>query len=122
MTATRLTVLPLTEYGVPSGNYDGTTPDFSGDPVTAAAYYRAQGLQTVRYELTGFAGNIIIEATLDSSPSLENRNWFSVYELLDTGTPRTINGSTDVVGNFTWIRARVTAFGAGTINGITLVY
>lgn len=122
MTATRLTVLPLTEYGIPSGNYDGTNPSFSGNPVTAAAYYRAQGLQTVRYDLTEFDGNIVIEATLDSAPSLENINWFPVYEILTAGTPITASSSADVVGNFTWIRARVSEFTAGAIDTITLVY
>lgn len=122
MTATRLPLLPLTTFGVPSGNYDGSTPDFSGDPVTAAAYYRAQGVQTVRYELTGFTGTIHIEATLDSTPSVEDRNWFSLFSFPVGTAPFTLTGSTDSIGNFVWLRARVEGFTGGTINYVTEVY
>lgn len=122
MGTARLPLLPYTTYGTPSGNYDGSSADFSGNPVPAAAYYRALGVQSVRYELTTFNGVITIEATLDASPSEENRNWFPVYELPHNEPPVTVNGSHDVIGNFTWVRARVTGFTGGTINGITLVY
>lgn len=122
MGTARLPLLPYTTYGTPSGNYDGSSAEFSGDPVPAAAYYRALGVQSVRYELNDFEGAITIEATLDASPSEENRNWFPVYELPHDSSAITANGSHDVIGNFTWVRARVTDFIGGTINNITLVY
>ena len=122
MGVARLPLLPYTTFGTPSGNYDGTTPDFHGVPVPAAAYYRALGVQSVRYDLTTFDGVITIEATLDSTPSEENRNWFPVYEIPHDTPPVTANGSSDVIGNFTWVRAKVVGFTGGTINGVTLVY
>lgn len=122
MGTARLPLLPYTTYGTPSGNYDGSSAEFSGDPIPAAAYYRALGIQSVRYELTNYEGSIIIEATLDASPGAEDRNWFPVFELPHTSTAVTTNGSYDAIGNFTWMRARVTDFIGGTINVISLVY
>lgn len=122
MKTTTLQLLPTTSYGTPSGNYDGSSVDWSGDPQQAANYYGGfGGLQTVAFFLTAFEGLIKIEATLDSQPTSDS-DWFRVYEFDTTSTMVTENFSTNIVGNFTWIRAKVENFSGGTINQVTLSY
>jgi len=122
MKTTTLQLLPTTSYGVPSGNYDGSSQDWAGVDQQAANYYGGFGdLQTVAFFLNGFQGLIRIEATLDSEPAL-NSDWFEVYHFDSTSSPTTQNFSTNVTGNFTWIRARVEDFDAGTIQEVTVSY
>lgn len=122
MKTTTLQLLPTTSHGTPSGNYDGSSQDFSGDEQQAANYYGGfGGLQTVAFYLTSFQGKIKIEATLESAPDAD-ADWFKVYEFNSTGSATTNNFSTNITGNFTWIRASVEDFESGTINQVTLSY
>lgn len=122
MKTTTLQLLPTTTYGTPSGNYDGSSLDFSGDDQKAADYYGGFGqLQTVAYFLANFQGKIRIEATLESTPT-NNSDWFTVNEFDSTSGATTENFSTNIAGNFTWIRARVQDFEAGTITKVTMSY
>jgi hypothetical protein len=123
MKTTTLQLLPTTSYGTPSGNYDGSSQDFAGTPQQAANYYGGfGGLQTVAVFLSQFQGLLKIEATLDSNPVADSI-WFRVYELNSTGSTATSeNFSINVTGNFTWIRARVEDFDAGTIEKVMLSY
>lgn len=122
MKTTTLQLLPTTSHGVPSGNYDGSTEDWSGVDQKAANYYGGFGsLQTVAFFLNGFQGKIHIEATLDSEPVLDT-DWFSVYDFNSNASPTTQNFSNNVSGNFTWIRARVENFQAGTIQQVAVSY
>lgn len=122
MKTTTLQLLPTTSYGVPSGNYDGSSQDWAGVDQQAANYYGGFGdLQTVAFFLNGFQGLIRIEATLDSEP-VSDSDWFEVYHFDSTSSPTTQNFSTNVTGNFTWIRARVEDFDQGTITQVTVSY
>lgn len=122
MKTTTLQLLPTTTYGTPSGNYDGSSQDFSGDDQKAADYYGGFGqLQTVAYFLVSFQGRIRIEATLESSPTTDS-DWFTVADFDSTSSPTTENFSSNITGNFTWIRARVQDFDAGTITKVTMSY
>jgi hypothetical protein len=122
MKTTTLQLLPTTSYGTPSGNYDGSSQDWSGDRQQAANYYGGfGGLQTVAIYLTAFQGRIKLEASLESDPTVD-AEWFKVYEFDSTSSPTTNNFSTNITGNFTWIRANVEEFEAGTINSVTLSY
>jgi len=122
MRTTTLQILPSTTYGTPSGTYDGSSQDFAGVQQQAANYYGGfGGLQTLAFYLLNFEGNIEIEATLQSQPT-EDQDWFRVYRFDATSSSVTENFSTNVVGNFTWMRARVRDFEAGTISLITLSY
>lgn len=116
------TVLDQTEFGVPSGNYDGSSLDWASDPAQAADYYRGRGssTQTVTFRLTGFVGRIVLEATLDSEPP--GATWFEVYRIGDPVTPLTDYHPQTIPGNFVWVRARVELFDAGTIDSITISY
>lgn len=122
MKTTTLQLLPTTTYGTPSGNYDGSSEDWSGDQQRAADYYGGFGqLQTVAFYLSGFQGRIKIEATLESVPTLDS-DWFKVYEFDSTSSATTNNFSTNITGNFTWIRANVEQFSAGTITKVYMSY
>ena len=122
MKTTTVELLPTTSYGTPSGNYDGSSEDWSGDDQQAADYYGGFGqLQTVAFYLNGFQGKIKIEATLDSLPAVD-ADWFKVYEFNSNTSPTTNNFSTNITGNFTWIRANVEEFSAGTITKVYMSY
>jgi len=120
MKTTDLTLLPLTVYGTPSGNYDGSSDtDFAGERQKAVDYYRRRtGLQSVRFITAGFEGTITIQATLDADPQ-DDADWFDVYEL---SGPVTTDVSYPIKGNFTWIRASVSGFVGGEITSVTVTY
>ena len=127
MKTTTLQLLPTTTYGTPSGNYDGSSLDWAGDEQKAANYYGGYGtLQTIAFYLLHFSGRIIIEATLDSTPTVDG-DWFEVSRvdnvvINNDPLPLTNNFSRNITGNFTWLRARVELFDAGTITKVMLSY
>lgn len=123
MKTTTLQLLPTTTYGTPSGNYDGSSLDWSGDRQQAANYYGGfGGLQTVAFFLDQFQGRILLEATLDSNPT-SNSQWFECYRVDGTeSSALTENFSINVTGNFTWMRTRVELFEAGTIEKVMMSY
>jgi hypothetical protein len=122
MKTTTLQLLPTTTYGTPSGNYDGSSQDWAGEDQQAANYYGGFGtLQTVAFFLLDFQGRIRIEATLDAVPAVD-ADWFRVDEFDSTSSATTENFSRNITGYFTWIRARVEDFEAGTITKIMLSY
>lgn len=122
MRTTTVQLLPTTTYGTPSGNYDGSSLDWSGVEQKAADYYGGFGqLQTVAFYLLNFQGLIRIEATLESEPTVD-ADWFRVNEFDSTSSTTTNNFSVNITGNFTWIRANVVGFDAGTITKVTMSY
>ena len=122
MKTTTLQLLPTTSYGTPSGNYDGSSTDWSGPDQQAANYYGGfGGLQTVAFFLNGFQGKIKIEASLEFAPATD-AEWFKVYEFDSNSSPTTNNFSTNITGNFTWMRANVEDFSQGTITKVMLSY
>lgn len=122
MKTTTLQLLPTTTYGTPSGNYDGSSQDFAGTQQKAADYYGGFGdLQTVAIFLLNFQGKLRIEATLASVPA-SDAEWFRVEDYNYTSSTTTTNFSTNITGNFTWIRASVEDFTAGTITKVMLSY
>jgi hypothetical protein len=122
MKTTTLQLLPTTTYGTPSGNYDGSSVDWSGVDQQAANYYGGfGGLQTVAFFLNAFQGRIRIQATLASTP-VTDEEWFQVYDFDSTSEITTENFSQNITGNFTWIRAKVEDFEAGTITKVMLSY
>ena len=121
MRTTTVTLLPTTTYGTPSGNYDGSSTDWPGTAQQAADYYGGFGaLQTTAFYLNGFAGIINIEATLDSDS--DSADWFTVYTVDASVDPITANWSQNITGKFTFIRATVESFSAGSITKVTLTY
>lgn len=122
MKTTTVQILPTTTYGTPSGNYDGSSLDWAGVPVKAADYYGGFGhLQTLAFYLTNFVGLIQVEASLDDNPTQDSQ-WFRVYEFNSIASPTTNNFSTNITGNFTWMRARVEMFTQGSITKLAMSY
>jgi hypothetical protein len=121
MTTTTQTLLANIEYGQASGNYDGSSQLFYSNAVPAANYYAGNGsIQTMFFNLTGFVGIVTIQATLNDLP--EQAQWVDISERGDGITPDTGYTSSTVTGNFSWLRAKVAGFDAGTIGSITAVY
>jgi hypothetical protein len=120
-TFTNQALLPFTTYGIPSGNYDGSTPDFIGDAIPAANFYGGQGsAQTAIITSTGFVGIMTIEATLNDLT--QQALWFDVATYGNGIDPYTEVQALNIIGNFVWLRAKVTQFVAGTINSANVVY
>lgn len=125
-----LVLIPVTDYGTPSGNYDGSSETtFSGDRQKAANYYRnPTNTQTVRFDVDEFVGTITIQGTLDKDPN-SSSDWFDIYVFptddsgsLDGSTAISADFSTTITGKFTWLRATVSSFTGGTINFVNLIY
>lgn len=121
MNVNNLTILALTQYGVPSGNYDGSSLDFESDGAKGVGYYRGQGsIQTVYQRFTDFEGVVVIQATLDQN--WETAQWVDVNTIDSTGSPTSGVYPVSLTGNYTWLRAHVVDFSAGQIDSITVVY
>jgi hypothetical protein len=125
--ATTLILFPQTAYVNP-GNGAPYTVTSNSQP--AAAYYLGnQDLQTVTYGLSNCTGNIVIEATLASTPS--NADWFRVYELeananaASNSAPEIASNATaytNIEGNFVYIRAKIEDFQGGVVNFVKVSY
>jgi hypothetical protein len=114
------TILDTTVYGTASGNYDGSSQDWASDAVQAANYYRGRGsVQTITFDVSGFEGSIVLEATLDADP--DSATWFDTYTVA-AESPLTERRVATVAGNFTWMRVHVREFDAGTINFVTITF
>lgn len=108
-------------YGSASGNYDGSSQDWYSNAIPAANYYGGQGaLQTITYRLQNFVGVITIQATLNDQQ--DSAPWFDVATYSDGSTVESGTIPVNVLGNFTWLRAQITGFDAGTIQSITAAY
>jgi hypothetical protein len=114
------TILETTVYGTASGNYDGSSLDFDSNGVQAVGYYAGQGsIQTVAISVSGFQGTITLQASLGDT--LETALWFDVFNYVADSTLNDYHVES-LIGNFVWMRARVTGFESGTINSITITY
>jgi len=121
MSLTNITLLDSIEYGTPSGNYDGSSQDFTSDPAEAAGYYRGIGnVQTLLISVTDFVGRIHVQATLSEDPLAAA--WFLLEEFGDGSSVLTTQHSINQIGNFSWMRVEVVDFTAGTINFVRLSY
>lgn len=118
---TNQTLVGNVVYGVPSGNYNGSSQDWVSNAVPAANYYGGQGaVQTITYQLNGFVGVIDMQATLNDTK--ESAPWFSIANIGNANASTTGTSSTTVIGNFTWIRAEILEYTAGNIGAITVAY
>jgi hypothetical protein len=109
---TTKTLLDNIVYGTPSGNYDGSSQDFYSDPIPAGNYYSGQGsLQTVTYNISNCSANLTVQATLNDLT--EQAKWFDVNSQEFENQTATIPAN--VLGNFCWLRVRVTIFDQGSM-------
>lgn len=124
---TTLIMLPQTSYVNPGNSAPYTV---TGNSQPGASYYLGnRDLQTVNYKLSGVTGNIVIEASLATTPT--NNDWFKVHEVVANAnaTPNSApqlasNASayTNVEGNFVFLRAKVEDFQGGIVQFIKLSY
>jgi hypothetical protein len=118
MKTQNLVLLPLTVYGTPSGNYDGSSEDWAGQRQKAVGYYRQPaGVQSLLFETDGFVGVMDIQGALDADPGNDDA-WFAIQGV----GPGTYTTSISIKGNFTWMRIRVREFSAGEITSVTITY
>jgi hypothetical protein len=113
-------ILSNVVYGVPSGNYDGSSLDWASDAVPAADYYRGNGsIQTINIIVDNFIGNIVLEGSLNSTST--TKVWFNIQDY-NCANATTATQSYTVIGNYVWMRARIINFTQGNISNVTLVY
>jgi hypothetical protein len=119
--STTIILLPQTYY---DGGGNSNVYTVTGSSQPAAAYYIGnRDLQTVNIKLSNVTGNIVIEASLATSPG--PADWFKVYELVANNTSNTnSNASTysNIDGNFVHMRAKVEGFANGIVNFVKLSY
>ena len=125
--ATTLILLPQTSYVNP-GN--GAPYTVTGNTQPAAAYYLGnKDLQTVNTKLSNCTGNIIIEASLATTPGVND--WFKVNELVANANavansePQLASNAsiyTNIQGNFVYMRAKGVDFQGGTVQFVKLSY
>lgn len=117
---------------------DSSLQSLVSDPFKGDGFYgRSDGLHTVQINLNGFIGRIEIQATLEVNPS--ESDWFTVelgtgamsvdttgliaeqnITFVDYETSTTNTKTYNFIGNFVWIRAKVSGWTDGTINSIKL--
>jgi hypothetical protein len=138
--STVVTLLPQTPHPGPQGSSQSIT----GEKQQAASYIlAASDLQTITWHLqynlanpnppnnndtspaNNFVGTIHIQASLVDNPQDGHGNtpsdWFKVFEVPTSG-PDQYNGYFNLLGNYVWLRARVTNWTAGAIYLITASY
>jgi hypothetical protein len=129
------TLISTTSFGSPTGNYDGSSSTFVSKQVKGDGYLGfTDGLHTVAWKITEFSGEITVQATLEKTPA--ESDWFDVRLLSNTqhlvntsetlilsqvgtsvySTPTTESKTYNFLGNFVWVRVRISEFSAGTIN------
>ena len=120
--STILTLLPQTTY-----DNDGTAQpyDVTGEAQPAAAYYLGnQDLQTLSYNFTEVTGNLVIEASLASTPAVEG-DWFKVWETTANNSANlnaNTSAYTNLTGNFTYMRAKIEDFNHGVVQFVKISY
>jgi hypothetical protein len=119
--STTLILLPQTVYDG-GANYEAYT--VTGVAQHAAGYYLGnRDLQTVNINLTNVTGNIVIEASLATTPG--ETDWFKVYQLEANNTSNVNSNAstyTNIEGNFVHMRAKVEGFYNGIVNFVKLSY
>lgn len=103
---------------------DSSTQSVTGTAYKGDGYYsRTDGLHTIQYNLDGFIGTIEIQATLATSPGVDD--WFTVTNTVHTATADDSSNARDgsflynFTGNYVWVRA-VAEYTDGTIKSVTL--
>jgi hypothetical protein len=120
---TTLILLPQTTYNANTDNC-ATSYTVVGDKQPAASYYLGNKcLQTVTYLFENVTGNLVIDATLATSPS--EKDWFKVFELAANSIANTnsnVSSYTNINGNFVYMRAKIVNFSTGIVSYVKVSY
>jgi len=120
-TYSTISILDNVVYGTASGNYDGSSQLFYSNAVPAANYYAGNGsIQTILYDLSEFVGKITVQATLNDLP--DQAQWVDISTRGDGSSEDMGITTATVTGNFSWLRAKVEDFDAGTIQAVNVSY
>lgn len=124
---TTLILLPQTVYAIGANAAPYTVV---GEKRPAAAFYLGnKDLQTVNISTAALSGNVVIEASLATSPTEED--WFDVYQLtanvnaMNNTAPKlasTTSVGVNIEGNFVWLRAKIEDFSAGGLQYAKVSY
>lgn len=103
---------------------DSSTETRTAIKLKGDGYYgRADGFHTVQYNVVGFIGKILVQATLAVEPS--DADWFDITSTLHSSTATETDESDgsfikNFTGNYVWIRVYVYDWTDGTVNSIIL--
>jgi hypothetical protein len=99
---------------------DSSTETVTGLKFKGDGYYsRSDGLHTVQYNIVGFIGKIVIQATLASDPV--TADWFTLPNTQLTATT-TNTGSYiyNFTGNYVWVRVIISDWTDGSVSSVLL--
>lgn len=120
----------------------GMNSTYYSDKIKGEGYFGgANGLHTVSWKITNFVGTIGVQGTLVSAPAVDD--WVDIeltstdtigtsYVVDTTGlltvvhptstysTSTTLIKSYNFVGNFVWVRGKVSNWTQGTVNAISI--
>lgn len=118
MAATSTTILSIQSHPRDSSTVSVTGEMYQGD----GYYSRSDGFHTVQYNVEGFIGELVIQATLATSPI--NADWFTLPTTRHTSTATDTDNSDgsfvkNFTGNYVWVRV-IATFTDGTINSVFL--
>lgn len=109
------------------------------DKLRGDGFYRAaDGLHTIQWSVFDFVGNITIQATLATNP--DEGDWFDIpvksgIDIVQSTDKKIVYNTTTVfeytekttnshitnfIGNYVWIRCKITDWSSGTIKSIKL--
>lgn len=125
--STTLILFPETAY---DGGGTANVYTLTGESKPAAAYYLGnRDLQTVNMKMSEVTANIVIQATLATTPS--EIDWFDVFQLTanwqaPSNTEPNLNSNismyTNIEGNFVYMRAKIEDFAHGVVQFVKLSY
>jgi len=121
-------------------NTGTTNLTFLSNRIKGDGYYgNTDGFHTVQFKVSNFVGKFEVQASLASDPI--EADWFSAElgtssQTIDTtgllsfqninsvvfSTATSITKSFNVVGNFVWLRAKISEFSEGSVNSIKINY
>lgn len=107
-------MLSSINFGVVQPGYDGSN-SLESKAVKGAGFYNQVTLcHGVGFELNNFIGTIGLQCSLESEPC--ESDWSDIIETVQTYTiPYTGNNSQNFVGNYVWVRTKVTNWSTGSI-------
>jgi len=103
---------------------DSTTETRTSDKLKGDGYYgRDDGLHSLQYNVNGFIGKIVAQATLAVDPA--DADWFTISTTEHESTSVDDTNATggfvkNMTGNFVWVRIYISDWTDGTVNNILL--
>ena len=103
---------------------DSTQETVTGEKFKGDGYYgRSDGFHSVQYNLAGFIGTVVMQATLAVDPATED--WFTLstteHTSADVESTEADGGFIyNFTGNYVWVRAYINNWTDGTVSSVYL--